>query len=327
MMYSKNIFDVAKKNGWWKPSDGPLDFTRVYGDGEFHHPYYSLRRVWRAQSLVAPSLNLPAWVDGPYTRAYPFAIKPDDKLGVTEVMRIHRDNYEDTEFDLTKGLAAGPFGDPNRFEGQAESIVEKEPKTLKGAFERPLNIYRCVYSYVNQVRSWLPDHIGGVCWFGADRPATSVFMPFYVGVRDLPEEIQRGNILELDRKSVWTAFNYVANYAMIKYNYMIKDIGALRITLEGQAFGEQKDLENQVSELVKNGKTHAATMMLSRYVQLNTQKVLDAWWKLSDSLYIKYNDGYINSKEGIGAEVFYPSWWLKDVGFEEGPTSYREPSK
>jgi dipeptidase len=39
MMYSANIFEAAQNKGWWKPEDGDLDWTRVYGDGEFHHPY------------------------------------------------------------------------------------------------------------------------------------------------------------------------------------------------------------------------------------------------------------------------------------------------
>jgi hypothetical protein len=65
---------------------------------------------------------------------------------VKDIFAIHRDNYEGTEFDLTKGLAAGPFGDPNRFEGQAESVADKEGKLtpVVGEFERPLNIYQNV---------------------------------------------------------------------------------------------------------------------------------------------------------------------------------------
>nr|MBP9560164.1 C69 family dipeptidase [Synergistaceae bacterium] len=164
LIFSKNIFEIAEQKGWWKPSEGPLDFTKVYGDGEFHHPYYSLRRVWRVMSLLAPSMNFSPWVKDGLTKDYPFAVKPDKKVSVEDIASIHRDNYEGTEFDLTVGLAAGPFGNPTRYEGNAESVADTEGKltSLVGEFERPLDIYRCVYSYVVQSRSWLPDTIGGL---------------------------------------------------------------------------------------------------------------------------------------------------------------------
>ena len=328
MMFSANIFDAAQKKGWWKPADGPLDWTSVYGDGEFHHPYYSLRRVWRAQSLVAPSRNPPAWIEGPFTRAYPFSVKPDQKLTVENVFAIHRDNYEGTEFDLTKGLAAGPFGNPNRFEGQAEGMADKEGRLtpLKGEFERPLNIYRCVYAYVNQSRGWLPDAVGGLSWYGPDRPATAVLMPFYAGATNLPPPIQRGDILRFDRESMWTAFNYVANYAMLKYSFMIKDIDAVRDRFEARAFGNQQELEDQAASLWKKGEKIAARRLLTEYSDAYAADVLREWWKLSERLYIKYNDGYLNTKAGIAQAVFYPAWWLKQVGYENGPTGYEKPA-
>ncbi|MBN1829151.1 MAG: C69 family dipeptidase, partial [Deltaproteobacteria bacterium] len=327
MMFSANIFDVAQKKGWWKPEQGPLDWTSVYGDGEFHHPYYSLRRVWRAQSLVAPSLNLSSSAEGPFTRVYPFAVAPDQKLTVENIFTIHRDNYEGTEFDLTKGLAAGPFGNPNRFEGQAEGMADKEGRLtpLKGEFERPLNIYRCVYAYVNQSRNWLPNAIGGLTWFGPDRPATAVLMPFYAGAMNLAPSIQRGNILKFDRESMWTAFNYVANFAMLKYSYMIKDIQAVRDRFEASAFGKQQELEDQALSLWKNGEKNAARRLLTEYADELAADVLREWWKLSEQLYLKYNDGYLNTKAGIAQAVFYPAWWLKLVGYEDGPTSYEKP--
>lgn len=326
MLFSKNIFEAAKKKGWWRPEDGPLDFASVYGGGEFHHPYYSLRRVWRALSLAAPSLNLPAWVEGPFTRKYPFVVTPDQKLSPEDIFAIHRDNYEGTEFDLTKGLAAGPFGNPNRFEGQAESVADKEGRLspLQGAFERPLNIYRCVYAYVNQSRKWLPDAIGGLTWFGPDRPATSALMPFYAGALDLPRPIQRADILKFDRGSLWTAFNYVANYAMLKYSYMIKDIHRLRDRFEAMAFGEQAELEQKTRALWVEGDRDGARALLTRYADKNAAAVLKEWWKLSEQLYMKYNDGYLNTKEGIAQAVFYPAWWLKQVGYESGPISYQK---
>ncbi len=328
MMYSANIFEVAEKKGWWKPESGALDWTSVYGDGEFHHPYYSLRRVWRAQSMIAPSLNPPAWVEGPFTQKYPFTVKPDNRLTVENIFAIHRDNYEGTEFDLTKGLAAGPFGDPNRFEGQAEGMADKEGRLtpLKGEFERPLNIYRTVYTYVNQSRSWLPDAIGGLTWFGPDRPATAVLMPFYAGATDLPACLQKADILKFDKGSMWMAFNYVANYAMLKYSYMIKDIAGVRDGFEARAFGKQKELERQANDLWKKGNQEGARKLLTRYSEENASVVLQEWWKLSEHIYIKYNDGYLNTKAGIAQAVFYPAWWLKQVGYENGPTSYEKPA-
>lgn len=326
MMYSENIFDVAREKGWWKPEDGPLDWAKVYGDGEFHHPYYSLRRVWRAQSLAAPSLSLPAWVEGPFTREYPFTIKPDNKLTVEDLFAIHRDNYEGTEFDLTKGLAAGPFGNPNRFEGRAEAMAEADDKLkeLGGAFERPLNIYRCVYAYVIQARDWLPDPIGGVIWYGPDRPATAVLQPFYCGALDLPQSIQTGNILVFDKTSTWMAFNYVANYVMLKYDFMIKDLHEVRDRFEAKAFGEQEAIEAKALALWQDGQEQKARTLLTEYADNNATAILDAWWELRDHLYLKYNDGYLNTQAGLAQEVFYPTWWLKEVGYTNGPTSYQK---
>jgi dipeptidase len=326
-MHSANIFQAAQQKGWWKPSDGALDWTKVYGDGEFHHPYYSLRRVWRAQSLVAPSLKLSPWAEGPFTRAYPFAVKPDQKLDVKDIFAIHRDNYEGTEFDLTKGLAAGPFGDPNRFEGGAESLADKEGQLskVKGEFERPLNIYRCVYAYVNQSRDWLPAAIGGVTWYGPDRPATAILMPFYAGATGLPKPIQTSDILKLDRGSMWTAFNYVANQAQLKYSFMIKDIQAMREKHESMFFGTQKAQEARALALWNKGDQKAARALLTKHSEQLTQDVLKDWWALSEQLYIRYSDGYLNTPTGIAQPVFYPAWWLKQVGYEQGPTSYSKP--
>lgn len=324
MMYSKNIFSAAKEKGWWSPKEGKLDWTKVYGDGEYHHPYYSLRRVWRAQSLVAPSKKLSAWVKGPLTKEYPFAIKPDNKLSVEDIFSIHRDNYEGTEFDLTKGLASGPFNNPNRFEGQAEATSgdDETLSPVKGAFERPLNIYRCVYAYVNQSRKGLPDSIGGLTWFGPDRPATACLMPFYAGVNNIPAPLQQADILKFNHDSMWTAFNYVANYAMLKYSFMIKDIHAVRDQYETQAFGKQAEIEKTALALIKNKKTAEAKQILTKYCDTNANNVLKDWWKLSENLYIKYNDGYLNTSAGVAKPVFYPAWWLKEVGYEKGPLTY-----
>ena len=97
-----------------------------------------------------------------------------------------------------------------------------------------MNIYRCVYAYVNQSRSWLPGAVGGITWFGPDRPATSVLMPFYARRHRPPSGPYKPlTFSKWTANSMWTAFNYVANYAMLKYRYMIRDIHAVRDQVRG----------------------------------------------------------------------------------------------
>lgn len=277
-------------------------------------------------SLLAPSLGLSPWVTDGLTKDYPFAVRPDKKVNVEDIASIHRDNYEGTEFDLTVGSAAGPFGNPTRYEGNAESVADSEGRLtpLVGEFERPLDIYRCVYSYVAQSRNWLPDVLGGLLWYGPDRPSTNVLLPFYCGMTDLPREIQQANILDLSKESVWSAFNFVANYCTIKWSYMIKDIREERTALEKRAFGLQELLENNAAALIRNGKGSEARKMLTAYCEENTEEVLSAWHGLAERLYVKYNDGYLNTREEVGQPLFYPSWWLKQVGYEKGPTTYKK---
>lgn len=146
-MFSPNMFEVAKKLGWWD-GHSTFDFTAVYSPGEYLHPYYSGRRVWRALSLFAPSLNLdPKLGVNATKKTYPFSVKPDHLLTVHDVTRIYRDHLEGTDFDLTTGLAAGPFGTPNRYNAGTDEATFKY-----GAWERAIGLYRTSYSYVAQVR-------------------------------------------------------------------------------------------------------------------------------------------------------------------------------
>ena len=181
LLYCTDLFEQMEALGWWSPEQGTLDWLVAVSEGEYNHPYYSLRRVWRVMSLAAPSLELSPWVENGYTRDYPFSIRPDTLLSVRGVMNLHRDHYEGTEFDMTRGLAAGPFGFPNRYYGpyDGQGDVGDPDRQLEGAWERPLSVAYCGYVHVNQGRSWLPDPIGGVCWMGCDKPTETCFVPFY----------------------------------------------------------------------------------------------------------------------------------------------------
>jgi len=326
LMYSKTLHEVAKKHGWWDPKEGKLDWLRTVSKGEYSHPYYSLRRVWRLQSKIAPSMNLSPWVKDGFTKKFPFSIKPDKKLDAHDVIELYRDVYEGTPFDQTKGVTAGPFGNPYRYPGpkDAGNDIGNPDAKLEGAWERPLSIYRSGYSFVLQGRSWLPDPIGGIVWFGPDEPMSSVVSPFYVGVNNIAKPYYTGYSDKFDQQSAWWAFNFVANWAAIKYSYIIEDIKERQRELELAAFESIKATDEQALKLYKED-PKKATAYLTEFSQDMAGRVVDEWWQLAWRLVAKYSDGYVNEPGKMAQEVGYPDEWYGKSQWPNGPIKYEKP--
>ncbi|RHX99976.1 hypothetical protein DYB36_013467, partial [Aphanomyces astaci] len=113
---SPNVHSFAQSMGWWDPSAGPFDFTAAYN---YHTPgpigpLYVGRRVWRILDWFAPSLRLNATLGQSTLPTYPFSVPVDAPVTLHSVFELLKDHYEGTAFDMTQGLAAGPFGNPTR---------------------------------------------------------------------------------------------------------------------------------------------------------------------------------------------------------------------
>ncbi|MGE4552144.1 MAG: dipeptidase [Desulfovibrionaceae bacterium] len=324
-MSAPGLREALARLGWWKEA-GPVDWLRAVSHGEYNHPYYSLRRVWRVMDRVAPSRKFSPWVEDGFTRAYPFSLKPDAKLSVADVTALYRDHYEGTEFDMSQGLAAGPFASPNRYlgpyDGNQNDVSDK--KDMFGAWERPISVFYQGYTYVCQGRSWLPDSIGGVLWFAPDVSYTSVFMPMYAGANGISEALSIGDPQGPQRDGAWWPFNFVANWARLRFNLMYHDdILPLQQALEAVAFADQPKVEDEALRLWKK-KPGIETAHLTAYGMATANRVLAAWRSLADRLVVKYADGYVNLPDKL-EEPGYPRWWLDRVGYGKGPVTYARP--
>jgi dipeptidase len=308
-MASPNIYTLAQEMGWWDPNSGkPFKVYETYGYKAYSP--YNARREWRVYSLIAPSLGLDPWLE-----RYPFSVKPDHPLTVQDIMRINRDYYQGTEFDLTVGLAAGPFGTPNRY---ATPSSKNPPKS--SGWERAISLFRTNYSTVVVSRSWLPDWIGGVVWFGYDAPHSTCYIPIYCGSTELPKSFdtgRRGGGYDVfSRESAWWAFNFVSNYADLKFSYMIQEIAAVRDPLEAEFFSMQPYIEKTALELYTINPTLARTF-ITTYTNSAANKVVEAYWQLASELVARYTDGaiYGTAQSYSLQNVGYPDWWLQAVGF------------
>jgi dipeptidase len=149
---SDNMHAIAKKHGWWKESDGHLDFTKCFSDGEYAHKFYSGRRMWGAYHIWGNDLadnytNLKYEDD-----VYPTTMVPAHKTDQQELMQIHRYYYQGTKYDMTKGIAAGAFGNPDRYSGNENSKV-------KGHWERSIGLFRTSETHLVQAHAKLARQV------------------------------------------------------------------------------------------------------------------------------------------------------------------------
>ncbi len=322
----KHVFAAAQAQGWWKPEDGKMDWLKTVSLGEYSHPYYSLRRVWRLMTFLAPSRNFSPWVEDGYTRDYPFTIKPDAKLSRKDVMALHRDHYEGTEFDLTKGVAAGPFGCPYRYLGSYDAGGDVGDPSVKreGAWERALSVYYCTYVFVCEGRSSLPDPIGGIFWFGNGKPAETCFTPFYAGITQVAPVYRTCDARFFTRDSAFWAFNFVENWATLNYQDIHADIVAKRDTLEKEAF---EAIELTDAEALKRYQQDpaAAVEFLTEFSLNTANNTFLAWQNFGDRLIAEYADGGLNFPDKLNDKQGYPTNWLQTTHWPKGPTTYAKP--
>jgi dipeptidase len=322
MLYSSRLFESAEKNCWWDPEDGPLDWAATVGTGEYSHPYYSFARVWSMYNRVAPSLNFSPYAPAGPADPYPFSVKPDKPLETADVFSLVRDHYEGTPFDLTKGIAAGPFGNPYRITGPYEyGDIVKPGVIAGGAWHRPVSTLYSPYTYIAQGRSWPPYPVGGVCWFGFGPAYETSFMPVYAGVTEVPRSFTTGNRTIYSPDSAWWPFNLVANLETIRYDRMSQDIRAEQRQVEGAELARQSEIEkNAVRILATNGEA-ATKEYLTNYTKTNAESVIAGRWDLLNRFYAQYLNGDMY-EDGLPNETGYPAWWLDAAEYQYGPRVY-----
>ncbi len=315
-MASPNIHTVAIKNGWWDPTSGhAFDFTKAYSNGEYNHKYYSGRRWWGAMGILVPTAKFPDdYGNLRDDKPYPFSVPVSQKIDLGDVMKVMRSFYENTKYDLTQGLAAGAFGNPNRFDGEVERPGQPG---VRGAWERSISIYRSDYSHIIEIDPDIPADVGATLWFGPVMAATTCYIPLLAGQTELLSAYSRGHKGGIvDRSSAMWAFRYVQQIANIRWNRMIVDIKNMQNILHKKGL----KMQAKAASLPNRTSGDAITSLSTAHAEL----VLKSWWALGDYLISTYADGqvYVDATEygpGKASPAGYPVWWLEAVGYPDGP--------
>lgn len=328
MLYSTDLFRIVEDAGWWSPSDGPLDWLEAVSYGEYAHPYYSLMRVWRLQDQLAPSLNLSPYVEDSYTKAYPFTIKPDEKVNFSTALNMFRDHYEGTEFDLTEETAAGPFKNPYRYLGPMDSHTNFQNDSYievrAGANVRPISAIFCSYSYIAQIRPDLPEEVSGVLWFGPAVAYETVYAPIYAQSSNISPSYSSGSRLKYNYNTAYWTFDLLTNWAMLKYDAMIGDIQHEQRLLEVGSYELLRETDKEVIKLLERGERAGAQSVMTNFTVERGDQIIDAWKKLTATLIVKYSNGLVtNPVTEAVSEGGYPDGWYDETGYQYGPRVYQ----
>jgi len=307
-MASSNIFSLAEEKGWWRiESDKEFKVYETYGFKEYSA--YNARSEWRVLSLLAPEHNLDPWME-----RYPFSIKPDKLVTVQDIISIHRDYYQGTKYDLSQGLAAGPFNSPNRY----PTPQSQNPEGSSG-WERAIASINTNYSTVVVARKGIPDSIGAYTWFGYGSPLTTCYFPIYSGITELLDSFKkgmRGGSYDIfSRESAWWAFNLVSNWTELKYSSIIRDIKTVRKVIEADFFASQSIVEKNAIKLF-NQNPKMAQDFLTYYSNTCADRTIEAYWGLASQLVGRYSNGYIYGDSYYRLDLTgYPDLWREMVNF------------
>lgn len=290
-MASDNVFSVAEENGWYDKKQETFRFAYAYAP-ESRAMLACRRREWRVFDLVAPSLKL-----DPNAENYPFSVKPDTLITMEKMVSLFQDYYEGTEYDMRKTLTVtdkegktviSPLANP--FMKSDELKLHKINGGWHWRGERSIAVHFTVYATIIQCRNFLPDEVGGLCWFALDNVASSVYVPFYASISDLPQTYKTdGRVTGFSRDAAWWAFNRLGTLAAKRWGDMRKVIDKTWKPLQNQFFTQQPEIEKQALELLQNGKRNEAIQLLTQYSNRCGNFAVDKAWETGDFIWTTFD--------------------------------------
>ena len=290
VLYSKNVISYARKMGWFNGKDSEFSWKNTYAFPDFSGRRFCDARVWSFFNHYADDFDryLP-WALGKDKDAedMPLWIVPNRKLSVADVENGMRDHYEGTALALdTTSIGGGVYEMPYRPTPLTFTVDGKQYFN-----ERPISTQQTAFTFVSQLRSWLPREIGGVLWFGNDDANMVAYTPVYCGntVQPACYNTKGADAVTFSSDNAFWLCNMVSNMVYPRYSQLFPELKAVRDSLETSYFANQTSIEKQAVDLYKTDKA-AALKLLNNYSNTKADEMLASWKRLATRIIVKYND-------------------------------------
>lgn len=330
-VYARDVISFAKENGFY-PKDGKnsdFSFSDTYNPLDFSGARACEIRVWAFFNAIrsdmggylgyASGRDIKRDGKGYATNRMPLWIQPERKVDVLEVMDFMRDHLEGTELDMSKDFGAGPYECPYRWRPMSFEVDGK-----KYVHERATATQQTGFSFVSQSRSWLPDEIGGIIWFGVDDAASTVYFPMYTASTRVPKAFERGNgsMMEFTTDAAFWVFSQVTNFAYTRYNVIHPEIREKQKALETQYVDWVEMADAGAKGMLSNDRNKAVEFLTGFSCQTGDE-LHKTWRNFYGYLFAKYMDG--NIKTAVPGEMNpkvvqppLPEWYRRKIVEDTG---------
>lgn len=312
--YAKDMIKFARKRGYFTGKDQDFSFADAFAEHDPSTRRGCDARVWSYFRRFNDGADRYfAWVNADSNEPMPLYIIPDRKVSPEGMQDAMRDQFQGTPYDMTQDVGAGPYHVPYRWRP-----MEYEVDGKKYLMERAIATQQTGWSFVSQSRDWLPDPVGGVFWFGTDDTNTSVYMPLYCGMTEVPAELAQGDINTFDINSNFWVNNIVANEAYHRYDMMIPDIRKMQNKLEKGFFEQVKANDPKLKAMVEAGDMDAYRNAVNALGAQDAKEATDRYRDLAVYLFVKFMDGnrkktdadgnFIKSQYGLPVYPEFPGY-------------------
>lgn len=318
-LYSPDVISLAREKGYFKGADEDFSFSEAYAPADYGAMRYCEARVWSffnrwAAEDMMPYLSYAKGEDA--GKPMPLYVKPARPLKLEDIRDMMRDHYEDTPLALDHDPGMGPWEMPYR-----PTPLSYEVDGRRYFNERPISTQQTANVYVSQMRSWLPNYIGGVVWFGNDDTNMVPLTPVYCCIDRAPEcyAVGTADCFHFSTRSAYWVQNWVSNMVYMRYNVLFPELKRVRDRLEADYISLQADTEQKA----KGMSEQEARRFLSAYSHRTSQAMMDEWNQLAQLLIVKYNDMTVKRTDKDGRFLKTPGGNQVPVERPGYPLEYR----
>ena len=336
-MYSKDVVSFARAQGYYNGKDEDFSFSDTYNPLDYEGLRFCEARVWSFFRMMNPEMNKYfSYINGETVQRMPLYIKPAKQVSVEDIKVCMRDHYEGTPIDMTVGAGSGPFGSPFR-----SSPLTYKVDGVEYFHERPIATQQTGFTFVAQMRSWLPDPIGGILWFGVDDASMGMYVPMYCGINAVPKcfDEKTGNMFNFSWSSAFWVNNWVASMVYNRYSELMPELKELQKKWDNFFTESVKRTDATAVDMYRNSST-AVTSMLTNYSVSQAENVTEAWRKMGEHFMVKYLDGVVKGTDEKGnflqndkhipqkvTRPGYPEWYNRKEFVQPDKDRFRIRSK